>query len=584
LAWGHKATIARTTDLPKMWLARRGGIRSAGLSDFPQKLGSYVLLGPLGEGGMGAVYLAMSGHQEMETLCVVKRLRPELRSQPEHVHRFRLEADLTRRLVHGNLAHTHNIGEVEGEVFLVQEFVEGHDVSALLDELARRHRRLPVAVAVHIAGEIARALAYAHAFENLALVHRDINPPNIRLTYAGEVKLLDFGIASSNLHGDLLALHQGAGKLWHLAPEQVRPGGIVDQRTDLYALGLVLWEMLAQRPVGTVRQAERDDRGPETEGEVLAWIARGEHQAPSAFNPEVPPALDALVAKATHVDPDCRHASADEFRQGLAPFLPAGLSPELLLSSLLKELFSPEAERGERQRLIDTARHLLHGSGIRSSPRRRASDAEGGGAQSRTRSVKRWLPLLAVVGLTGLAGVVALLWPRSPGDRQPREAPARVQPPRQAAVQTAASSVRPVSAPVTTTTAAARAPAATAPAAQPPRTVAMRKPAATGPAAAVPSEPANTPAGIDHLRLARAAFNARDWPRALAEGKNAVAAGSGAEAHALLGSTYFKMGRFVAAEHAYSKAAALDPGNPLLTERLRIAHARVQEQRGGKEN
>ena len=79
---------------------------------------------------MGAVYLAMSGHREMETLCVVKRLLPKLLSQPEHVRRFRREADLARRLGHSNLAHTHNVGEVEGEVFLVQEFVEGHDVSA----------------------------------------------------------------------------------------------------------------------------------------------------------------------------------------------------------------------------------------------------------------------------------------------------------------------------------------------------------------------------------------------------------------------------------------------------------------------
>src|ERR1700690_1560785 len=96
-------------------------------SRLPQKFGAYVLLRPLGEGGMGAVYLAMSGHRELETLCVVKRLLPALLSQPDHVRNFRHEADLARQLVHSNLAHTHNIGEVGGEVFLVQAFVEGHD-------------------------------------------------------------------------------------------------------------------------------------------------------------------------------------------------------------------------------------------------------------------------------------------------------------------------------------------------------------------------------------------------------------------------------------------------------------------------
>ena len=104
---------------------------------------------------MGAVYLAMSGHRELETLCVVKRLLPALLSQPDHVRNFRHEADLARQLVHSNLAHTHNIGEVGGEVFLVQEFVEGHDVSALLERMAAQGRVLPVPVAVYIVSEIA---------------------------------------------------------------------------------------------------------------------------------------------------------------------------------------------------------------------------------------------------------------------------------------------------------------------------------------------------------------------------------------------------------------------------------------------
>ncbi len=312
---------------------------------------------------MGAVYLAMSGHRDLETLCVVKRLLPSLQSQPEHVRRFRHEADLARRLVHGNLVHTHNIGEVDGEVFLVQEFVEGHDVSDLLDELAARHRVLPVPVAVYIASEIARGLSYAHAFENLDLVHRDINPPNVRVNYSGEVKLLDFGIASSNLHGERAGEHQAGGKLWHLAPEQLRPDAKIDRRTDIYALGVVLWELLTQRPVGTVVENGRETRLPETEGEILVWLARGQHLPPSAFNPEVPPELDALVGKATSVLPEQRFASADELRRSLETFIPAGVHPEVWLSFAMKELFSPERERSERQRMVEAARHLLDDAG-----------------------------------------------------------------------------------------------------------------------------------------------------------------------------------------------------------------------------
>jgi len=540
------------------------------LTEFPQKFGAYVLLGPLGEGGMGAVYLAMSGHREMETLCVVKRLRRALQSQSEHVMRFRHEADLARRLVHSNLAHTHTVGQVEGEVFLVQEFLEGHDVSALLDELAGRKRVLPVPVAVHIASEIARGLSYAHAFEDLDLVHRDINPPNIRVTYAGEVKLLDFGIASSNLHGDVLAEHRGAGKLWHLAPEQVRPeGGTVDRRTDIHALGVVLWQLLTQRPVGTVREAGRETLQPETEGEVLVWLTRSEHQAPSAFNRAVPPLLDALVAKATHADPAKRHANADELRRELLSFIPPGFHPEPALASLTKELFSPETERAARQRLIDGARHLLQESAAHRRRGRRATDVSREEAEQTAPARRgfrpgRWSLVLAA----GLLLLLFVLLPLLRGHRA--QSPGQLQP-------------KPATPPAPAPAVAPPAAVPTRSAPNPPPESAEAKPHPPVPPAKRPEEVASPPK-VNHLQAAREAFNVRDWPRALSEGKNAVAAGGGAEAHALLGSTYFKMGRYADAEQAYAKAVALAPGNALLQERLRIARVRAHEGQAGKEN
>jgi eukaryotic-like serine/threonine-protein kinase len=516
---------------------------------------------------MGTVYLAMSGHREMETLCVVKRLLPALASQPDHVRRFRHEADLARRLVHGNLVHTHNIGEVNGEVFLVQEFVEGHDVSAMLDELAAQRRTLPVPVAVYIASEIARGLAYAHDFEDLDLVHRDINPPNVRLTYSGEVKLLDFGIASSNLHGDAHSQQRGAGKLWHLAPEQVRPGQTIDRRTDIYALGVVLWELLTQRPVGTVRQGDGETRLPETEGEVLVWITRGQHQRPSLFNPDVPPELDALVAKATSVNADDRHPSADDFRHELAAFIPAAVHPELALAALMKEFFSPEEERLERRRMIESARHLL---GERVGRRRMDASSSDGPktATARRRREKKKLPPWLVPAAAGaILATGAILWLRPAPPSGDSAKPAGV----------ARLSQRTPTPPAPSP----RAPSAAVPA--PP--LAARVPSASPPPSATGSAPATAPllSRIDHLLSARNAFNARFWERALSEGKIAIAAGGGAEAHALVGNTYFKMGRFAEAEQAYTQAVALDPGNTLLQDRLRIAHVRAQERKGGKE-
>ena len=555
------------------------------LSKFPQKFGSYVLLAPLGEGGMGAVYLAMSGHREMETLCVVKRMLPTLLSQPEHVRRFRHEANLARQLVHSNLAHTHNIGEVDGEVFLVQEFVEGNDVSALLDHMAAQRRTLPVPVAIYIVSEIARGLSYAHDFENLNLVHRDINPPNVRLTYAGEVKLLDFGIASSDLHGEPSAEHRAAGKLWHLAPEQLRPGAKLDRRTDIYALGVLLWELLTQRPIGTTVDGKSSPTSaPQTEGEILVWISRGEHTLPSLLNPEVPVELDAVVGKATSASPDDRFETADDFRRALAGFVPPEVHPEIWLSIALKEIFSPDKERAERRRLVESGRHLLD-----VGPDRRAT---GGANLARTSSASlevsrqnRWRWMMPI-GVGALAGMAMLFWLRMAADRVDRVDDGgkrtRAEPPMTAPPPAAAVAVQTM--PPAKTAAAPRAtmPAESQAAGAAPKTRAA-VPANHGVEPEIMKAPTKATAKkTDHLGLAREAFNARDWARALDEGKRAVVAGGGAEARAVVGNTLFKMGRFPEAEAEYQKALVLEPGNALLRDRLSIAHARAQDAQGAQ--
>ena len=589
----------------KTCLAGRAGIECGGLeSQLPQKFGAYVLLEPLGEGGMGEVYLAMSGHCEMETLCVVKRLLPSLRAQPEHVRNFRNEADLARRLVHGNLAHTHNVGELDGEVFLVQEFVEGHDVSAVLEELAARGRVLPVPVAAYIASEMARGLSYAHAFENLNLVHRDINPPNVRLNYSGEVKLLDFGIASSNLYGKRAGENPSAGKLWHLAPEQLRPGATIDRRTDIYALGLVLWEMLTQRPVGTVRDHGCETRLPETEGEVLVWIARGQHLPPSAFNPDVPPELDALVDKATSVLPEDRFATADDLRRALARFIPAEFQPEVRLSFAMKELFSPDQERSERQRMVEAARYLLDDAmptttrtksrGLpKAETRKPAGPAARGGSRPERRrgdfhhglrGKRLWIAPIVIGSLVGLGALLWLGLAKDGSRSGPIVASVSPSPVRPRPAADLAPSPAEPHAPLKPPTLAAVPPG-------PPRsTIEGKEPRPASPKRGGEASGA-TPASAakpNHLALARNAFNARDWLRALEEGRRAVAAGGGAEARAIVGNTYFKMGLFAEAEQEYKKAVALDPGSALLRERLRIAHNRAQEgetvkDRAGKE-
>ena len=137
------------------------------MNEFPVRFGPYVLLRSLSEGGMGEVFLAMSGPPGLETFCVIKRILQERRSDAEFLRRFHHKADIARRLVHGNIVQTHAVGDIEGEPFIAQEFVDGHDLQELLDRAASEGRPMPVAAAVQVACEVARGLAYAHDFEGL---------------------------------------------------------------------------------------------------------------------------------------------------------------------------------------------------------------------------------------------------------------------------------------------------------------------------------------------------------------------------------------------------------------------------------
>jgi len=354
-----------------------------------------------------------------------------------------------------------------------------------------------------------------------------------------------------------------------------------------------LWELLTGRPVGTTRAGTQEGRTPETEGEVMVWITRGQHQAPSAFNMDVPFELDALVAKAMHVDPELRFGTADELRRALSPFLASDLHPEEQLSALMKEFFSPDRERNERQRLIESGRDLLVSEGGPSRDLPPATSVVASTTARRAVSfVKRHAVWIVPVGLGALVGTASLLYirqSRTSGvddgrtvartarvDRAAvRPAPLERSPeaPPQKAAQPAASLSAPK--PPAKSEENVR-PLATAVASSHATAPAVPAPQAPSPQAPMPKVEAPA-AKVDHLELARQAFNERDWTRALNEAKAATTAGGGADAHALVGNIYFKMGQYGDAERAYARAVELDSKNPLLQERLRIAHARAEQ-------
>ena len=234
------------------------------MDGFPRRFGGYVLVKPLARGGMGALYLAVHGQRGLEKLCVVKTALPHLAGR-SYVQRFKDEAKVVVRLSHGNLVGVFDAGQVHGEIYLAMEFVEGKDLRAVWNRCAQKGIAFPLPVAAHIVKELMRGLAYAHGFEGLRLVHRDVSPPNVLLSYSGEVKLTDFGLATSTLKLEKTAPGVIFGKVSYMAPEQAR-AETLDGRTDIYSAGVILWELLTgrqlfaagARPAGAAGQDQED--------------------------------------------------------------------------------------------------------------------------------------------------------------------------------------------------------------------------------------------------------------------------------------------------------------------------------------
>ncbi|HEY7372727.1 MAG TPA: serine/threonine-protein kinase, partial [Polyangia bacterium] len=324
------------------------------MNEFPRRFGPYVLLKPLARGGMGALYLALSGPEESAKLCVIKTVLPHL-ADKEYLQRFRDEAKVVVRLSHGNLVPVFDSGQVAGEIYLAMDFVEGKDLRATWNRCAKKGIAFPVDVAAHIVKELSRGLNYAHGFGDIKLVHRDVSPPNVLLSYSGEVRLTDFGLASSTLKLEKTAPGIIYGKVSYMSPEQAR-GETLDGRTDLYASGIILWELLTGRQLFPSNKPPGAPKDGHTSEEILRRVRNPEIVPPSRRAQRVPPELDRITLKALAPDLKDRYARCEELRHDLATFLaqtyPATDSTRL--ANFLHELYSDDeaAERAEREALI----------------------------------------------------------------------------------------------------------------------------------------------------------------------------------------------------------------------------------------
>jgi serine/threonine protein kinase len=278
--------------------------------------GKYRVFANIGRGGMAEVLLGVApGTRGFNKLLVIKRLRSALAGDPTMVSMFLDEARLAARLGHTNLVHTFEIGEEAGVYFIVMEYLEGRPVSQILEALKDTNASLPIEVWVKIVSEALAGLHYAHELTDydgapLNVVHRDVSPQNIVVTFEGEVKLVDFGIAKTSVNVTETDAGIVKGKLAYMAPEQSRFDGKLDRRADVFSMGVVLWECLAMCRLIT---------GDATS--VAMKLRDMTFPPPSSENQAVPPELDAIVMRALERDPAARFQTADEMRTALEGFL-----------------------------------------------------------------------------------------------------------------------------------------------------------------------------------------------------------------------------------------------------------------------
>ena len=338
------------------------------MNEFPRRFGPYVLLKPLARGGMGALYLALTGPEESGRLCVIKTMLPHL-ADKEYLQRFRDEAKVVVRLSHGNLVPVFDSGQVLGEIYLAMDFVQGKDLRATWNRCAKKGIAFPVDVAAHIVKELARGLDYAHGFGDIKLVHRDVSPPNVLLSYSGEVRLTDFGLASSTLKLEKTAPGIIYGKVSYMSPEQAR-GETLDGRTDLYASGIILWELLTGRQLFPSGKAPGVPKDGHTSEEILRRVRNPDLVPPSRRASRVPADLDRIALKALAPELKNRYQRCEELRSDLASFLSQHHpgTDTARVASFLRELYAEDmaAEEVERQELIAKAREWY--SSKRSGP------------------------------------------------------------------------------------------------------------------------------------------------------------------------------------------------------------------------
>jgi serine/threonine protein kinase len=386
--------------------------RLTAAEDDSRQLDRFELVAELATGGMATVYLArVSGVGGFQRFVAIKRLHPHLAREPEFIEMFLDEARLAARIHHPNVVSILEIGSTEQGYYIVMEYVEGDTLGRLLSRVGQLGSRLPLEVGLRIVIDMLAGLEAAHELTDddgnpLLIVHRDVSPQNVLVGVDGNAKLTDFGVARATSRLSITRTGQLKGKVAYMAPEQAQGDAAVDHRADVFAAGIVLWEVLAGR---RLFKAEGD-------AQTLNRVLTDPIPSVQSVWPDVPPVLDAITARALHRDRASRYQTALELSEDLEKEARnLGLDgTNRDVASYLEEALGPE---------ITSQREAVRAWVARTDPGRRSYSQTPAPGQTATR-IERKRGSLPPGPAPSISGVASL----PPPPRLPGLAPSRGTP------------------------------------------------------------------------------------------------------------------------------------------------------------
>ncbi|MBF0105945.1 MAG: serine/threonine protein kinase [Deltaproteobacteria bacterium] len=309
------------------------------MSEESQKLGQYTLLAKVAQGGMAQVFKAKTVDPNgFERLVVIKRILPHISADPEYVEMLVDEAKIAVNFTHGNIAQIYDLGRVKDDYFIVMEYVDGKTFSQINKKLKLREKKIPLDILLYCTIETCRGLNYIHNKKGtdgkpMGVVHRDISPQNIILSYAGQIKIIDFGVAKARNKEGKTESGVLKGKFAYMSPEQSR-SDVIDNRSDIFSMGTLLWESLTGERLFKKK----------TNQETVKAIQKGKYINAASIRPDTPKELDKIIRKALQKNPKHRYQDADDMALDLEKLLFV-INPDfkpVYAAEFVYRLFGPE--------------------------------------------------------------------------------------------------------------------------------------------------------------------------------------------------------------------------------------------------